>query len=276
MPVTFALITDLHFGPEARFAGKLRKLTHHAERLSTAIAARLRDELRPDFLVNLGDDIEDEDRERDLERYRACQAILRSADCELINVAGNHDVVHLGQDDLNRMWGRSGPLYYSFDYGEFHFVVLHTLEKKDIDVSIPAAQLRFLEEDLQQTARPTIVFMHHSASEQDLRDSRWFSRRPDLALVRERKRLRDILEASGKVRAVFNGHVHRNHLDVIGGIPYVTLQSLIENIEDDAPGTPAASFAIVNATLDRIDVRVEGNDRANYTFMNDSRLEVAK
>ena len=27
MDLTFALVTDLHFGPEARYDGKLRKLT---------------------------------------------------------------------------------------------------------------------------------------------------------------------------------------------------------------------------------------------------------
>jgi Icc protein len=33
--------------------------------------------------------------------------------------------------------------------------------------------------------------------------------------VRERKALRRILEASGKVLAVFNGHLHWNHLDLV-------------------------------------------------------------
>lgn len=266
MALTIALVTDLHFGPEARFQGKLRKLTHHAEPLLGAIVQRLRTEFRPDFLVNLGDDIEDESRDVDLERYGRCQEILKSAGVPVVNVAGNHDVITMGKEDLNRMWGRdpAAPLHYSFDRDGFHFAVLHTLEKKDVDVSLPPAQLRWVEQDLAATALPTIVLMHHSASEQDLSDSRWFSLRPDLALVRERAALRRIFEASGKVRAVFNGHVHRNHLDVIAGIPYVTFQSLIENLEDDAPGVPAASFAVVRITPQRIVVRVHGNDPARY------------
>ena len=49
------------------------------------------------------------------------------------------------------------------------------------------------------------------------------------------------------MRAVFNGHLHWNHLDVIAGIPYVTVQSLIENLDDDAPGRAAAAHAVVHA-----------------------------
>ena len=108
--------------------------------------------------------------------------------------------------------------------------------------------------------------MHHSASEQDLDDSRWFHGRPHLALVENRAELRRIFEASRKVRAVLNGHLHRNNVDVIRGIPYVTVQSLIENLDDDAPGRPAASHAEVHVTARRMVVRVRGNDPARYQF----------
>jgi 3',5'-cyclic AMP phosphodiesterase CpdA len=268
MALTLAIVTDLHFGPEARFEGKLRKLTHFADPLLVEIARRLREEFRPDLVVNLGDDVEDESRAADLERYERCQNILRNTGIEVVNVAGNHDLICMTKDDLNRIWRREGNLYYSIDRGGFHFVVLHTLEQKDVEIRIPSAQLRWLEEDLERTELPTIVLMHHSASEQDLEDSRWFKGRRNLALVREDERLvlRGLLERSGKVRAVFNGHVHRNHLDVIRGIPYVTFQSLIENVDDDAPGRPAASFALVRIEDARITIRVNGNDPARYQF----------
>ena len=68
------------------------------------------------------------------------------------------------------------------------------------------------------------------------------------------------------MRVVFNGHVHRNHLDVIAGIPYVTIQSLIENLDEDAPGRPAAAHAVATITESRIVVRVRGNDPARYQF----------
>ncbi len=266
--LTIGFVTDLHFGPEAFFEGRLRKLTHHAADLTRGVVRAMNETVRPDLLVNLGDDIEDEGRDADLARYGECQAILRTAKAELVNVAGNHDTIHMGRDDLNRIWGRpeGSPLHYALDRGGFHVVVLHTLEAKDVDVRIPPAQLAWLRQDLAKTTLPVVVLMHHSASEQDLSDSSWFHRAPHLALVRERRELRAVLEESGKVRAVFNGHVHRNHLDVIRGIPYVTIQSLVENLDDDAPGRPAAAYAVARLDDERITVRVMGSDPAKYQF----------
>jgi 3',5'-cyclic AMP phosphodiesterase CpdA len=264
MTVTLGIVTDLHFGPEARWQGKLRKLSHFAPDLARAFAATMNAEVKPDLVVNLGDDIEDQSREVDLERYEECQAILRAAGAPLVNVAGNHDIVHLNRDDLSRIWQRPGPLYYSFDHASWHFVVLHTIERSVEEIRIPHAQLEWLSADLASSSLPVAVFMHHSASEQDLEDSRWFAWRANAALVRERHELRHILEGCGRVKAVFNGHVHRNHLDVIRGIPYVTIQSLIENIDEDAPGRPAAAYAVVRLSAERIVVRVRGNDPAGY------------
>ncbi len=262
--VTLGIVTDLHFGPEAWFEGKLRKLTHLGPALARDFVTRMNDVVKPDLVVNLGDDIEDESREADLARYGQCQAILAQASAPVVNVAGNHDLIHLNRDDLNRFWSRTGPLYSSFDLGGWHFVVLHTIERKDVDVRIPAVQLEWLRADLSKSAEPTVVLMHHSASEQSLDDSRWWPGRSHLALVEERVELRRIFKESGRVRAVYNGHLHWNHFDVIDGIPYVTVQSLIENVDDDAPGRPAAAHAVVRLEPGRMLVRVHGEDPARY------------
>ncbi len=262
--ITIGIITDLHFGPKAFHEGKLRKLSHAAGELAHDFVRQMNDEVAPDMVVNLGDNIEDESRDADMARYGECQTILRRVRAPLVNVAGNHDTIHLNRDDLNRLWGRSGPLYYAFDKGGWHFVVLHTLEKKDVEVRMPDTQLEWLQADLAAAREPTVVFMHHSASEQVLDDSRWWPGRSHIALVKERAELRRIFEQSGRVRAVFNGHLHWNHLDVIAKIPYVTVQSLIENLDEDAPGRAAAAHAVVRLTERRMIVRVRGNDPARY------------
>jgi Icc protein len=264
--LTIGIITDLHFGPEARYGGKLRKLSQKAGDLTRDFVREMNTGIEPDLVVNLGDDIEDESREADLARYGECQAILRGLRAPLVNVAGNHDLIHMNRDDLNRFWGRSGPLFYSLDVGAWHFVILHTLEKTGVEIRVPEAQKQWLVADLAATDRPAIVLMHHSASEQSLDDSRWWPGRSHLALVKERAEIRRIFEESGRVRAVFNGHLHWNHLDVIGAIPYVTVQSLIENVDDDAPGRAAAAHAVVRLYDRRIVVRVRGNDPARYQF----------
>src|SRR5258706_14107052 len=142
--LTIGIVTDLHFGPEARHHGKLRKLTSLAGDLTRDFVRTMNDEVRPALVVNLGDDIEDESREADLARYGECQAILRGVQAELVNVAGNHDLIHLNRDDLNRFWQRSGPLYYSFDRNGWHMVVPPSLVRKGEVIRMPDTQSKIV------------------------------------------------------------------------------------------------------------------------------------
>lgn len=259
-----ALLTDVHFGPEASFEGKLRKLSHRAEQLSRDVVERLNTVERPDLVVNLGDVIEDADRERDLENYRRFLDVLSELRAPVLHVAGNHDSVNLTDDDLRALWQHEGPLYYSRDVAGVHLCVLRTLETKDVAVHLPEEQLAWLADDLARAPAPAVVLVHHPLGEMQLEGNRWFARAPHICRVAERRRARAVIEASGKVVCVLNGHAHWNHLDVAGGIPYVTLQSLIENLDDDAPGRPARAFAICDVEPRRVFVRVEGEERARY------------
>jgi 3',5'-cyclic-AMP phosphodiesterase len=260
----FALISDVHFGPAAYFGGKLRKLSHEAGRLTRAFVERMNDADRPDVVFNLGDVIEDSGREADLHNYGQFVRILDDLEAPVLHVAGNHDFVHLDADDLRALWRHEGALHYSRDLAGIHFAVLHTIETKDVAVRLPDAQLDWLVRDLESTTLPTVVLMHHPASEMTLTGNRWFENAPHICRVAERRKLRALLEASGKVVAVFNGHVHWNHLDVIAGIPYVTLQSLTENLDDDAPGRPATAWAVCDLEPTRLHVSVAGAEPCRY------------
>lgn len=270
--VRFGLITDVHFGPAASFGGKLRKLSHEAGRLTERFVQRMNEVERPDLVINLGDVIEDESLEADRQNYRRFVEILSGLEAPVLHVAGNHDFVHLTAADLRALWGHEGALYYCRDLGGVHFAILHTLEEKDVAVRLPEEQLEWLRSDLERAQFPCVVLMHHPASEMELTGNRWFETAPHICRVAERRKLRDILEASTKVVAVFNGHVHWNHLDVITGIPYVTLQSLIENLDDDAPGRPAAAWAVCDMTEHRLNVDIHGAESARYQFELPRRL----
>jgi len=283
MDTSFAICTDLHFGPEAHHEGKLRKLTAHAGALLGGVIDAVDRTPNVELLVNLGDDIEDEHRQADLARYGECISILDRAKADRLHVAGNHDTIHLAEGDLQAAWDRSATwaksawaatrrLYYSLDRGGCHFVVLHTVEEPGVRITVSDDQLTWLEADLRSTTLPIIVLMHHSAADQVLIGNRWFEGRAHVCLVQERKRLRALFEAHRPsaeregILAVFNGHLHWNHVDVINGIPYVTVQSLIENLDDDAPGRPAAAYAIVHVARSRVSVDVRGVEPARYQF----------
>jgi 3',5'-cyclic-AMP phosphodiesterase len=260
----FALISDVHFGPEASHQGKLRKLTHRSEELVGEFVRKMREEAKPDLIVNLGDVLEDESNAQDRARYARFVSLLREIGKPILHVAGNHDTINLTCAELCTLWGTSDDVTYSRDYDGIHFAVLRTVEHRGERIELPEEQIRWLERDLAATTLPSIVLMHHPASEMRLEGNRWFEKRPHLCRVVERRALREVIEASGKVLAVFNGHVHWNHLDIIKGIPYVTLQSLIENLDDDAPGRAAAAHAVCDLDDRRLVVNVYGAEQLRY------------
>jgi 3',5'-cyclic AMP phosphodiesterase CpdA len=264
MALTFAALTDMHFGPRALFQGKLRKLSDLAPELTRRFVERMNRHVHPDLVIALGDFIQDETPELDRTRYSKCIELLCELEAPVHFVAGNHDTIHQSDHELVRAWGTSGELYYSFDHGEYHFVVLRTVERRELDVCLPQEQLSWLKDDLRRTERKTIVAMHHSAADQDVTGNLWFERAPQLALVRNRNEVREVLSQSGKVMLVMNGHLHWNHVDLHDGIPYVTVQSLTENIDEDAPGRPAEALAVVRVDDRSLRVTVDGAAPTRY------------
>jgi calcineurin-like phosphoesterase family protein len=266
MRFRFALITDAHFGPSAAFRGQLRKLSHEAGPLTRQFVAKMRDEFRPDLVVNLGDVIEDQSLEADERHYREFLDALGGLPCPVLHVAGNHDTVHLDEGRLAKLWGREAPLHYTHRAGPLCFVILRTVETRGVRVELPEQQLAWLAHELEHAPYPVVVLMHHAAGDMSLDGNRWFESAPHLCRLKNRRTVRNVLEQSRKVLAVFNGHAHWNHLDVIGAIPYITLQSLVENVDDDAPGRAAAAWGLVEVEARRMTVRVAGREPARYRF----------
>ncbi len=221
-----------------------------------------------DVVINLGDVLEDESALLDAERYRELTRALATLPCPKLHVAGNHDRIHLSEQALLALWAENqltpSALHYSRDVAGVHFAVLATVETRDVDVRLPREQLEWLEADLAATELATIICVHHPLSDCQLEGNRWFAAAPHLCRVVERRQARQVIEASGKVALVLNGHAHWNHFDLIHGVPYVTLQSPIENLDEDAPGRPASSFGWVELNAQRVLMRVFGAQPASY------------
>ncbi|MBN1612717.1 MAG: metallophosphoesterase [Polyangiaceae bacterium] len=261
-----ALITDVHFGPRAWHAGKLRKLSDLAPPLLREFVRRMNEVDQPELVLNLGDVLEDENVASDRTAYEMFLDVMSGLRAPVLHVAGNHESVNLDDDTLRSLWRHEGPLYYSRDIGGVHFTVLRSLHWRAHEVRLPTEQLGWLAQDLGEARLPCVVLIHHPLAPMDLEGNHWFAKTPEICFVAERAEARGIIERSGKVIAVLNGHVHWNHLAVVAGIPYVTFQSLTENVDDDAPGRPARTYAVVDIEAHRLAIRVEGEQPARYEF----------
>ena len=183
----FALISDVHLGPRASHHGKLRKLTDQSEDLIRAFVRRMKGELQPDLVINLGDVIEDESAEQDRARYAHFVSMLAEIGKPVLHVAGNHDTINLTTEEVAGMWGAGTGVTYSRDVDGFHFAVLRTIEHRGERIELPQEQVDWLAEDLAKTSLPSIVLMHHPASEMRLEGNRWFEKRPNVCRVAERR-----------------------------------------------------------------------------------------
>ena len=271
----FAVINDTHLGPpESGFhKGVQRKLVTQAERLISRFVDEMNSQEKPEFVVHLGDFIEDvNDRQTDIKYFRRMVELLSGLKMPLYGLIGNHDVRTLQTEEIAKLLGHE-RMYYSFNKKDYHFVVLsfqmvgdHTRVLSDIRAIVPKEQLEWLKRDLADTAKPTVIFMHYGLADDDMVGNFWFESSPQHALLGNREEVRKILEESGKVRGVITAHQHWNRMFVHNNIPYFTVTSLVENFNND--GLPAEAYSIVNLDRDRIEVDVRGNDPVKFVYRN--------
>ena len=100
----FGIITDVHLGPVAYKDGKPAKLTGYAEALTRQVVQRWRERHQPELVLNLGDVLEDVSTPVDRDNYRLFCSLLDEARVPVLHVAGNHDQVHLSDDELVSLW----------------------------------------------------------------------------------------------------------------------------------------------------------------------------
>jgi len=256
-----AFISDVHIGPTSLYKGVRRKLTEYSELYIYNFVKRLSNDY--EFAIQLGDLIQDDNPEADLENYRNGLELFAKSPIPLHHLIGNHDVINIKEKELAEFIKRK-PLYYSFDSGKYHFIILYTRVYDNERSIIDEQQKTWLAADLAATDKACLVFSHHSLAEQNLFGNPWFQDWPSACLVENRREIREILFDSQKVIAVVNGHLHWNNVTHHDGIPYITVQSAIENYNDD--GESANAWGSIEITDAKFSLIVHGNDPFDYEY----------
>ncbi|MHC4993667.1 MAG: metallophosphoesterase family protein [Planctomycetota bacterium] len=235
--LTVGLMTDLHYADKEpkgtrHYRDTLDKLAEATQQLRAA---------QPDFVVELGDFIDAaESVKTELGYLRRINREFAPAFADRHYVLGNHCVDTLTKQEFLDGVGQKKS-YYSFNRGGRHFVLLDSCFRSDhqpyqrknftwTDPNIPPAELDWLKDDLKRNTKPTVVFAH-----QRLDASKNHS-------VKNAAAVREILEKSGHVQAVFQGHSHKNEHQQINGIHYVTLRAMVEGAGAENNGYALARF----------------------------------
>ena len=279
MILKIGIVGDMHLGPLAYFRGELRKMGSESEEQTARFVKAMNETFKPDIVLNLGDIIQEVgDPELDLGRYRRIFTILEGLDAPIYPTVGNHDLIGMTREELLPLWheqtafgrleanqrGAEGRLYYRFQAGEFEFLVLESHEERTKYIALDEEQIAWLERSLLNGTGPVVVVVHHSLADQDTTGSVWFEDYPQLALIRERVRVRELMASSGRVVAVINGHLHRNNITWHDEIPYITVQSLIENMTGGAEGKACEAWGEGELTAERLKLDVVGLDPARW------------
>lgn len=212
-PVTFAVVSDLH-----------QDIAHDAEeRLSTFLRAA--NDNQVDFIIELGDFcMPKEENKPFLKRWQDYAG-------EKYMLLGNHDMDNCSKEEVMQFIGMNNR-YYSFDKGDFHFIVLDPNNIYDGEKYIPyengnyfgygekvsyvdPEQVEWLKKDLQATDKRCIIFSHQSfeCSSQN---------REDIRKIFEDENLR---AGYKKVAVAFSGHDHTNYMKEINSIAYIQINS---------------------------------------------------
>jgi len=161
--------------------------------------------LRPHFCIDIGDLIlgYTDDEALLTKEWDAFIATIGQCDFPFIPVVGNHDVISPLMERLYT--GRIGPMYFSFDYGNAHFVCMSS-ETVGAVGRVDEAQLAWLRDDLAAhgDAAHVFVFMHQPM---------WAYANGNWQPVHE-------LLKQYNTGAVFAGHWHHYEYEQRDGIPY--------------------------------------------------------
>ncbi len=226
----FGIVTDCHYANAD--AQGTRFYRESLDKLSECV--ELMNAERVDFLIELGD-FKDQDKspveKNTLSYLQAAENVFKQFNGPTYHVLGNHDMDSISKMQflkrVNNTKVDSNRSYYSFDSNGLHYVVLDANYRTDsadynhgnfdwTDANIPSKELDWLKRDLASTPRAVIVFIHQ------LLDG------TGSVYVKNAARVRQVLEASGKVLAVFQGHHHSGSYNNIAGIHYYTLKALVE------------------------------------------------
>jgi 3',5'-cyclic AMP phosphodiesterase CpdA len=153
--------------------------------------------VKPALVINLGDLIYGygpHSKEKQWDKY---QQVIKAIEPPYYQVPGNHDT---HSKEARRIYGRRfGSFYQSFDYQDWHFVLLDNTEKQRWGYLGPA-QLAWLKADLQATrARGVFVFLHFPV---------WEPERITPEYYAFWEQTLQPLFRNSRVRAVFAGHYH--------------------------------------------------------------------
>ncbi len=255
--VSAGIITDMHHTTKEDTA--TRKYSAAQSKMTRFISAM--EQAKPAFVVELGDFVDTLSEGTDpAENLKKIESLFTSYPGHY-HVLGNHEFDNLTRDfvlnSIHNTGIEKGKTYYSWDNGGVHFIVLdadytpasphrpYDMNTPDDsfwtwkDTCVPPHELEWLQKDLAHTNLPVVIFTHQTLDRIDDQDHN----------IKNASSVRQILEESGKVLAVFSGHDHAGGYANIKGIHYIVMNGNV-GVSDYRPWDATSTKEGFDTTVD--------------------------
>lgn len=239
-PITIAHLSDIHYAPteNSEVANMLREKNIYVENLLPQCLEHLKT-VKPDIILITGDLT----HESEADDFRYVRQVLTELmpDTPVLATIGNHDIRHAfrtGFLNIPESEATDEPYYDSVIINDYQFVSLDSSYVKRLEGIFTDEAMDYLEEKLENpNVKGTFILMHHPI----------MKRARHLAFTMN-DRLKKILK-TGKIKGIFNGHVHSNFASSVFGVPQFTSESL-------------------KTDFDVLSDRLSYNDRSGYQIVS--------
>lgn len=227
--VRFGYVTDCHYAAHIVRPGDVRRYAEGLDKLRAFV--REMNARGVDFVVE-GGDFKDLGRTpaESLAYLDAMEGALAAFRGPRYHVLGNHDHDNLTKDEFLAHVANAGQErargWYAFARGGVTFIVLDACYRPDgapyargnfdwKEAFLPPEQTAFLRATLAAAPGPCVPILHQQLDAEDE------------TCIRNAAEVRRILEASGKVTCVVQGHWHEGSFREINGIGYYTQKASV-------------------------------------------------
>lgn len=185
-------------------------------------------------IICLGDIINAvSNKAQNIENYVTFINCLTQYDMKMFLVLGNHDMEALTNNEFKKLSPNINiaPFTYESDnrlliFLDANYDIFGNAYKDEndwIQSYVPQFQLDMLYDTLSRADKEAVIFIHQNLD----------NRPNDPHIVKNAPQVREILERSGKVKQVYQGHYHHGMYNLQNGIEYITLKAMCEL--DDLP-----------------------------------------
>lgn len=251
---SFAFLTDIHLQPEKNAVEGFRQAIDTINKLD------------PDFVITGGDlvmDVLDQTYGRADSLFTLYREISGELNMPVYNAVGNHEVYGWHRDEKGieshaefgkKMYEkRIGEPYYSFDYKNWHFIILDAIYRSEDGHyigKIDQGQMEWLKRDLEKTDRqtPMAITIHipFITSRTQLSQGALAANSEGGVITNSREVLQ--LFADHNLKLVLQGHLHYNEDLFVGNrVHFITAGAVSGRWWSNKPGDhPEEGFQMIH------------------------------